>query len=697
MKKTLEKFKKLSAFVYAFVALAILFLAVGMGTLGSFASTGKDFELGRVSDTDFSSGPSVVFQLSSSISETVKENGKETTKSTTVRLRNVLVNVGSVYTDAAEAKVELTRSSSKDSFQSYNKLEGTLKGVGEDMGDAFSWVSPFTLPEGGWTLTSYRYYRLRSLDSNVRINEVVFVGEKMDGSDPTGEYAIVPATVLSATPIVGETADEAKDAASALLDKQQLPSEAQSSFYRYSEEEKAILLSLAELRAGNRFMLDANGELLNVYHGDSVYGAFGLDLLALGTAMFGVSPFGLRFFPMFFSFGILVVGFFFARRLTKSDLGGFCFAALYALCNFGFSLGHLGTPLTAGIFFFLLSFDLVHRFYAQGMRHANVLGALPLLVAGLSGAAAICVNGAFVIPLAGVCALYVLAVLRLRKVRRHYLDGAIAAAEGTSDSKTEEGEELTPAERAGKISAEYRYKTVVSSVVFPTGLLLGTLVFSLLFMVPAYFAFVKLYDNIASPVMNVFGLGWRSFAGGFIGTTVAPSAWNWFYLLFRGSGSRYAVTGVVMNCAAALAGAVGIVLAVVRIVKCILAAKKKTFGKSERTALRRTLVPLAGLVLSLVTASFAQGGLAFVALAYLFSFALAAEENSNLLVKEKKSAPAEGDSDVLAKEQKAKKVKTAAVAVGWTVFALLVVLFGLFAAFTFSIPLPATLLTNLFG
>ena len=36
MGKVTQKLKKLSGFVYAFVALAIVFLAVGLGTLGSF-------------------------------------------------------------------------------------------------------------------------------------------------------------------------------------------------------------------------------------------------------------------------------------------------------------------------------------------------------------------------------------------------------------------------------------------------------------------------------------------------------------------------------------------------------------------------------------------------------------------------------------------------------------------------------------
>ncbi len=681
MKKS--RFKNLSAYLIAFLALAFVFLAFGLGTLGSAVSTGKSYELFTSSKED--ENPNVVFRLSNPVSK--KADGS--TETTYLTLKHVYVNVGTLYGSAGkDVSIRLNRgtssnsSSSSSSYQWTAMLENlTPAPVEEDkkstaVKDAqFNWVAPFDEQivknsADGYKVQSYSYYRLTAPSNNILVNEIVFVGEKLTSSngEGTGEFYVIPAQVYSATPYNHETNESAKRRAGALIDKQKMPNTAQSSFSRLSPEESAIMASIAEMRLGNTYAEK------NVYHGDTVYNTLGTSVLALGTLIFGMSPFGLRFFPMLASFGVLVLGYFFAKALFKSEKAGFAFALVYALCNFSFGLGHLGTPLMLGVFFFVASLYACYSFYARGMKTAHVLSALPLIVSGLCGAAAICVNGAFLIPVLGVVGLFAAGIVRQRKARRYYLDLAIEEAEAEEraladrrGSRTEELPAPKGKEKVVAVLTEYRNKTAVAAASFATSLIVGALFFSLVFLVPMYYLAVKLFDNPASPQMNIFLLAAHYFAGGYTGGTAA-NAWTVPYTLFVGSGSVYAITAVVMNVVALLAGLCGIAFAIWRIVLVCT-------GKAEKSELRSLVVLLGALALSLVTTAFAQGGHAFLMLAYAFAFVLAGGAVKHF-------TEAEGKTAKIAK------------AVCITGIVLLGVCFLLAAVFTFSVPLPAAFMNR---
>ena len=105
----------------------------------------------------------------------------------------------------------------------------------------------------------------------------------------------------------------------------------------------------------------------------------------------------------------------------------------------------------------------------------------------------------------------------------------------------------------------------------------------------------------------------------------------------------------------------------------MLFRSKNKLGTDE---LVRVLVPLVALVLCVVGAAFAAGGTVFVLGAYVFAFVLVG-----------------GGAETLAAESgKAQKaVKIASI----VSLGLLIALFGLYAVFTFSIPLPEALLAKI--
>ncbi len=707
MKKTNANKRKLSTFVIAFIAVAVLFLAFGFGTLGSVRTVGENFELkAPVTDAAGSEQRStVVFQLAPSITETYTDsNGKEATRTVNLLVDNIYVFVSAIYAEPGKAAGLSVRRSTSPTQYFTGQLNATLENIysvpaegqdgakGADVTDVlYNWVAPFSVTST-WRVSSSRYCELSATSANIRISEVVFVG-RPDGTANREKY-VIAAEISSATPQTGETMAQSKARASALVDAYtneqarayntsmtntdtrgtvalpEIPVPAVSSYDRFSKEEVYSLLTITEMKVGGSYAVDdRTGRDNSVYTIDSVYNVLGADILALGTEIFGVSPFGLRFFPMLFSFGILLVGYFFVLRLTKSDRAGFVFALLYALCDISFSLGHIGTPLTAGIFFVLLAAYLCHGFYARGMKKATFAGALPLFFAGVSGAAAICVNGAMVIPVAAVCGLFVAGMIRQQKAKQIRLDAVLAEVpEDPSEEQTQ-----TAKEKAAKTLTEYRTKNLLAGVCYPAALLLFTVIFSLLFIIPVYFPLLKMYDNPVSPAGNVFTYGWKAFAGGFIGSNAlgaTQSAWNIFYKVFTGAGDVFAVTAVAINTVALLAAVAAVVYAVVRIVKCA-----KTFDRPAKAELRRLSVPLAGIVVSLVCASFGGGALGFILLAYTFGFMLAAVCAESLM-------SAEG--------------KAGAVAKGVTiaVLVLLVLCFALLAVFTFSVPLPASFISK---
>lgn len=683
---------------------ALIFLCVGLCVLGSFRGTGDAYEL-KVQGTGDAETPTVVFQLNKSVTEK-NDAGEDVTRY--YRIKHIYVNVGAAYMQAGEAitlRAEIVSSSgSSASSSGGRRLELTFSNFAASASESaegtenalpadayYRWMemtnTSSSSGSAGWLVNTYSYVKLTSRSANVLINEIVFVGEKLvsnsSTAESTGEMVIIPATVYSATPLVGQSPDEAAANAQALIDSQYLPSLDNSRFNRLTASETISMMTIAEMRAGGNY-----GEG-NVYEGERVYGVLGEDLLAFGTTIFGMSPFGLRFFPMLAAAGALLIGALFVRRLTKSDKAGLVFAVLFALASATLALAGVGTPLMLGVFFFLLSLDMCHRFYAKGMDKANFASAWPLLVSGLAGAFAILVHGAFIVPVAGVALLFGAGIVRQQRARRYHLDLAIAEAEaegaekktGTEPQSAPQAEgELSPAKKkVAHVVTEYRNKTAIAAITFGCSLVLGAIVFALLFALPLYYPYIKLYSDPAAPSMNIFALAAKSFAGGFVGVNAASdgaNAFNIFYSMLRTDGTAFsAVFGAFMNPVAILAALAGLAFAVYNVVRI---ASAKTWDKTERNLLRRTLIPFAGLVLTLITAAFAKEAIVFVLLAWLFLFMLASD----------------AVSDFTAREQSTGK---ACRVVMWVGFGLLAAMFALYFVFAAGLPVASGIITAIFG
>ncbi|MDE6274359.1 MAG: glycosyltransferase family 39 protein, partial [Clostridiales bacterium] len=512
-RKLFSDFKKPAAFTLAFMILAFVFLALGLGTLGSAQSTGKAYELKQ--------GTTVVFQLTPT---PPKEEGGVTTQST---LKQIYLNVGTPYTKAGGVtRIRMRKTSSSTSSNAYYSTTGLgekmlatvyFDSAANDALDAknkieeknviknanFNWIAPFTDIPDTWGITTYKY-ELAVTEGNLLINEIVFVA-----NDDT----VIPVTVNREF----STGIDVK-AAEACIDSQSVPSLAQSSFFRYGEEEVNELMTISEMKQGSVYSDK------DVYHAERTYNALGVDMVALGVAIFGVSPFGLRVIPFLASFGILLFGYFTVKLYTQSDKAAFIFACLYALCGLSLGLGRLGTPLTVGLYFFAAALYFTSRFFMRGMKKATAASALPLVFGGLFGAAAICVHSALLVPAIGLVGLFAAGMVRQQIAKRYHLDKAIAEAEEAESliAHAENKEEATAVSEEKKLAAygvarDYNHRNALAPVAFFSMLVIGAFLLSLLAVVPVYYTYGKLYDTPAAPSLGLVNILWKSFAGGFGG------------------------------------------------------------------------------------------------------------------------------------------------------------------------------------
>lgn len=667
-------FSRMSGWLRATFLLALVFLALGLGTLGSVVSVGKGYVL-PMKTPDDENEPCIVLQLAlPEAANYTNESGG--TSQRDLYCKSVYINIGAIYGEIGKnATLRIARgTTSKSDFSNrydlilenfYEELEEGQTSQNPITGALCNWIRYDIPTPTAWRVNTFSYAKLTTNRTcNILLNEIVFVASELDEENEfTGREYIVDTRVNNdkntSTLLPFETTlDDEIAKAAAIFDHPQIPSRSQSSYFRYGEEEIYTLMTISEMRLGGRI---ATG---SVYHIDRVYNSLGTDLIALGVGIFGMSPFGLRFMPFLASFGILAVGYLFVHKLTGSEKAGFVFALLYALCGAGFSLGHLGTPLTIGVFFFVTALYFALRFFKDGMKSAHFLSAVPALLSGLFGAAAICVHGAYVIPAALLVGVMAAGLVRQHAATRVALDAAIDEVEEYEKTEHEPEQGLSePRQKLGKAMADHRIKTALPAALFFVALIVGIYLISILSALPMYFAYVKAYDDPLDPKMNIFYFLWKAFAGGFVGENylkTPQSAWSFFYVLFKGAGETYAVTatGFLISAAALLAGVAGVVIA-------ILGLARRVNEPSFKEEIVPVLLLFGGLVLALATAAFAKSGLGFLLVAYLFLFAFAAR------------------AAVSAEEG---KLGVAVKVLSYICLAALVVFFALFAVFTFSIP-----------
>ena len=247
----MRKIKKFTRALFVFLSLSVLCLAA----LLTAACTSKPQTLGQSLELKALSEESqswVVFKVTAPL--TVDEKGN--VKRLGVRLHDVYIHASKICSEEETATLELQWGASKTPAEDFFTLSALKKAIlfNPDYvakeGDTpmaetdryanyihewqNKWVTPFgfeNLAEDSpyRDLTSDMYFRLvlprggsKYLNSDMVINEIVFVGEVLSGGDGTGEYVVLPAEIDMRTYLPDDKSG-GTEKAKALLDAQQLP------------------------------------------------------------------------------------------------------------------------------------------------------------------------------------------------------------------------------------------------------------------------------------------------------------------------------------------------------------------------------------------------------------------------------------------------------------------------------------------
>ena len=163
---------------------------------------------------------SVLFEISDP-KEALDEEHFTTTQFT--RLKGVYIKFRTLEQETERVKLILERCAVSDGPPTY-----IYSGEVEAKNAYGVWLEPFDLSvtkAGNLVVESFMFYRIYAEEGASYIDEIVFVGETLsdrwsNGGTGTGEYIVLPATVVSATPYGDEASDQALRRARTLLNEQ---------------------------------------------------------------------------------------------------------------------------------------------------------------------------------------------------------------------------------------------------------------------------------------------------------------------------------------------------------------------------------------------------------------------------------------------------------------------------------------------
>ncbi|OBZ13355.1 phospholipid carrier-dependent glycosyltransferase [Bacillus sp. FJAT-26390] len=117
---------------------------------------------------------------------------------------------------------------------------------------------------------------------------------------------------------------------------------------------------------------------------ENTHPPLGKIIIALGIKLFGLNPFGWRVMGTLFGIAMLPLMYLFARRLFKSRLYAGLAAALFAADFMHFTQTRIATIDVYGVFFIMLMFYFMHKYYSLNFYRVKLsVTLLPLFLAGL--------------------------------------------------------------------------------------------------------------------------------------------------------------------------------------------------------------------------------------------------------------------------------------------------------------------------
>lgn len=430
--------KKLSAFVWAFLALLFVFFTAGAFTIGSAKNTGDKLS----------------YVTNKTAYYTVGSGGDS--------LSAVYVNVGAVYTPVGgDTTVTVQYSTSSTSTTSWKTFgTATLANIRSESGESgynYNWLC---VAEGK-NISNVRRLAFFA-DCNLDLNEIVAINNLGD------------VTTLAVGKNGSAGADFEDSAVLATIDKQESFTTETGLYRTFTEEEGYLMTSVQNVLAGTT-VYDGS-----VYTLDDEYNYLATLLFLPAVAAFGNSVFALRITSFVATCACLVFAYLFVRELLKSDEYAFVFAVCGVVA--AVAVGCTATPSALVASAVAASAYFAARFFSKGISSRHILkGGLNVLFSGLFGAVAFALDASALFPIAAVLVLLGLGM------RRQYLAYKLALEKaGTDDGENKETE---------KIKADYDYKDRVCYGFAALSFVAFTFLLALFATVACYPAVLRTYGS----------------------------------------------------------------------------------------------------------------------------------------------------------------------------------------------------------
>lgn len=400
-------FGRVKPAVWGLLGLLVALAVLGAFTLGSSRSPSSYWQAEYLSEP----------QPATAIVELTYRKDAEGEK---VALDEIWMHVGAVDVAAdAEAAVKFSYAQSATSTTWYSSSIGncTLPPLsGADAADRtrFAWLRM----KDDIGLSVYYSHIKIEIKCDMAVNEVAFVDEN---GDLMGIAVVSPDMEKDAD---GKATEKPlAHNQSAIADEQDGFRYADSRLNSLSAAESRSVLSAWNILKGKGYTLDETVPPL------------GQMFIAAGVGVFGANTLGARIVPFLFGVGLVVLLFFFGKKLLKSEWYGLLFAALYVLSGLGYAMMITSSAAVIAAFFVVLAFYFLYEFYLFGIDVSRKFASVaPLLLSAVFFAAALMTRLQSVYALIGLVALFACALVRQYNAHR----ARLSRAEG-EDAVREEG------------------------------------------------------------------------------------------------------------------------------------------------------------------------------------------------------------------------------------------------------------------
>lgn len=389
--------RKSGVYGWLLAVLCVLFAAASVLSMGSFKAFSAPSTYYQTTVWEKDHFDSIVYEL------TLNRNAENDK----VLVDSVWLNIGGRNYDSEDSTVTVwvtTATSLTASFTS--SYGGGSKSISNARSDVGSWVKLTNITSS----SDSRVYYMLSTKSEIKYNEVAFVDQAGKRIEAEVKYAGAnpKETGVLGDLIKSEDYAANKAAAAKTLDEQNKFDTANIQDGRYVRETYAGRLTEyeADLLESARNILSGQGSYTDV-----TSNAFGLQLISLSVAIFGGNTFGLRFMPMLFTIGTIILVYFLAKRLFSSDIAALIAAFLYAVGGYALSGATLGSTGAIFIFFALGAVYFMTGFY-KSVAKQNNYAYTQLILSGAFYALAVSVKMQALYLLVGLAVIFGFAMFR---------------------------------------------------------------------------------------------------------------------------------------------------------------------------------------------------------------------------------------------------------------------------------------------